>query len=447
MELVDRLLKEEIDDLTPRLARSRAHQQEAQRRLPNGVTCDWDLLPNGPVIIDHGSGSRIFDIDGNEYVDFHNGYGVMIMGHANPKIVAAITERASRGTHFGLSGTDALVCADNLAERYGLPVWRFSNSGTEATQDAVHIMRQTTGRQKIIKIEGAYHGRNDSLMVSVSPEPETAGPRENPTPHASDGGLPDGVVGLVVPVPFNDLGAVQRAFADNPGQIAGMIMEPCMANAGLVPPEPGYLKGIKDLCHRNGALLTFDEVKVGITLSWGGGTRAFGITPDLVCLAKAIGAGLPCGAIGGTEEAMSVLLGEDLEQAGTFNGNPLTMAAMRANLTEVLTPEAYGRFDEIAEILGGIGEVIDSYRLPANLRTMGAKGSVEWSATPVRDHRDLWEIDGRLPDLAWVWQANRGVFEPPWNKWESWTVSLAHSDEDVQRYVDNFASLAVALTA
>ncbi len=443
---VEELTRREIESLDAKHARSLAAREEARRRLPGGVPSSWQLWPPHPTFVSHGKGSHVWDIDGNEYIDLHNGYGVMVMGHAHPKIVGAIQKRAALGTHFALASEDPLACAENLAERFGLPLWRFGNSGTEATLDAVRIMRATTGRKKLLKIEGSYHGHHDSLMVSVFSTPEDAGPRDHPSSRPETLGLPREFVDLVVCVPFNDAAAAERAFAEHEGEIAGMIVEPAMTNCGLVLPDPGYLQALKDICHRNGALLAFDEVKSGCTLSWGGAVGAFGVTPDLICLAKAIGGGVPCSAIGGTEEAMAMIVNQQLDQVGTFNGNPLTMAAMRVNLTEVLTKDAYSRFDEINLLLAGAREIIDRYRLPVSLKTLGAKGSMDWRSEPIHEYRDLWDIDDRIPQLAWLWQLNRGVFKSPGSKWESGTVSIVHTDEDIGRYLDNFESFAATIT-
>ena len=227
-----------------------------------------------------------------------------------------------------------------------------------------------------------------------------------------------------------------------------MIVEPCMTNVGLLPPPPGYLQSLKDLCHANGAYFAFDEVKTGATIAWGGAVEAFGVVPDLACLAKSIGGGLPCGAIGGVPEIMNLVERGKVDQVGTFNGNPLTMAASRATLTEVLVPEAYARFDSLNAIFrSGLQRVIDDYRLPAHVELMGAKGSITWRVEPLRDYRDGFSVDDRPSYLSWLWQLNRGIFKSPWAKWESWTTSVVHADEEAQRYVDNFEALAQALTA
>jgi glutamate-1-semialdehyde 2,1-aminomutase len=445
LSLVEELTKRETAALNEKHVRSLSYREEAKRRLPGGVSSSWQSWPPHPIYVDRGLGSHLWDIDGNEYVDYHNGYGAMVMGHAHPKIVEAVRARVALGTHFAQPTEDALAVADNLSERYGLPYWRFGNSGTEATLDATRLMRALTGRKKILKIEGTYHGHHDSLMVSVFPSEANAGPRERPASVPQTLGLPEEFVNLVVAVPFNDAAAVERAFSEHEGEIAGMIVEPVMSNCGVVLPDPGYLKSLKDICHRHGAFLAFDEVKTGFTVAWGGAVEAFGVVPDLVCLAKALGGGLPCGAIGGTEESMGMVIRGEIEQVGTFNGNPLTMAAAKVNLSEVLVPQEYIRLDEIDAILRRCEIIIDKYRLPASMKTLGAKGSIDWSATPIHEYRDLWKIDDRVPQLAWLWQLNRGVFKSPGSKWESWTSSIVMSDADAQLYVDNFESLAEAI--
>ncbi len=444
--LVQELTKRETASLDAKHGRSIAYRGEAMRRLPGGVSSSWQSWPPHPIYVKRGQGSHVWDIDGNDYVDYHNGYGVMVMGHAHPTIVEAVQRRVELGTHFAQPTEDALDVADQLAERYQLPYWRFGNSGTESTLDAVRIMRALTGRDLIVKIEGTYHGHHDSLMVSVFPPPELAGPREHPVSLPQTKGLPQAFVDLVVCVPFNDADAAEAVFAEQGDRIAGMIVEPVMTNCGVVLPDDGYLQRLKDITHRYGALLAFDEVKTGFTVARGGAVEAFGVVPDLVCLAKSLGAGLPCGAIGGTEDSLAMVIDGSLEQVGTFNGNPLTMAAAKANLEQVLTPEAYVRLGELNEILGRCRNVIEEYRLPASMKMLGAKGAIDWRREPIHEYRDLWTIDDRVPQLAWLWQLNRGVFKSPGSKWESWTTSIVMSDEDAERYVTNFEELAAAIT-
>jgi len=281
----------------------------------------------------------------------------------------------------------------------------------------------------------------------VYPTADEAGPAERPRSVRSGTAVPPAVADLTVVVPFGDLAAVERALIEHRDEIAGMIIEPIMMNIGLIPPPPGYLAALRELLHRHGSFLAYDEVKTGFSIAAGGAIEWSGVTPDLVCLAKGLGGGTPCGAIGGTPELMALIADGTYEQVGTFNGNPLTMAAARVNLTEVLTMDAYDELDRVRGAFQGCEDVIAEYRLPASMKLLGAKGSIDWHTEPIHEYRDLWDIDDRIPQLAWLWQLNRGVFKSPGSKWESWTSSIVHTNEDVQRYVDNFAEMAAAITA
>ena len=237
-----------------------------------------------------------------------------------------------------------------------------------------------------------------------------------------------------------------RIFDEHPGQIAGMIVEPIMMNAGIVLPDPGFLEGVRALTRQHGAMLAYDEVKTGLTVGPGGATRLFGVTPDLVCLAKAIGGGVSTAAIGGTEEVMSVIVEGEYEQVGTFNGNPLAMAAARAALTEALTDEAYARLDALRDrMVEGCERVAAEYSVPCYVVALGGKGCVTFSTTPIRNYRDFLAIDDRYSHCHWLYQANGGVFLPPWGKAEQWTLSVQHDEEDADRFVANFAAFAAAL--
>jgi glutamate-1-semialdehyde 2,1-aminomutase len=447
LDRVDALIAQEEAALEPKHAASIAYRATAERSVAGGVASSWQDSPPHAIFIDHGSGSRLWDIDGNEYVDFHLGYGAMVMGHAHPKIVEAIKRQAALGTHFAQPTKDLDAVGENLVERFTLPLWRFCNSGTEATLEAARLMRANTGRDIIIKIEGSYHGHHDALMFSVAPDAELIGPREHPVTVPQAEGIPDAFAELVRVVPFNDLAEVRRALDEHRGNVAGMIVEPAMMNCGVIFPDPGYLKGVKDLMHEAGAYLAFDEVKTGITLAYGGAAEVFGVTPDIVCLAKAIGGGLPCGAIGATRELFQPVVDGVYDMAGTYNGNPLTMAASRVALTEVMTPDVYAHLNAIHTILqDGCTAAIDATGLPAYVTGVGAKGSVIYSATPVREYRDTLGIDERITYLAWLVQQNRGVFKSPWSKQETWTTAITHSEEDARTYVANFEELATMLT-
>jgi glutamate-1-semialdehyde 2,1-aminomutase len=441
-----RLIEEQERIFCARQPRSRELSERAARSLAGGVTSSWQISRPQVVWIDHGVGSKVFDADGNEYVDMHGGYGVSAVGHAHPKIVEAASRRVRLGTHFAQPVEDAIAVAEDLAGRIGLPLWRFGNSGTEATMDAVHLMRAVTGRPKIVKVEGTYHGHHDSVQVSVYEDLENLGPELSPFSVPSESGIPEDITRLTRVVPFNNLDALEGVFAEEDGAIAGMIVEPVMMNIGIVPPLPGYLEGIQEITRRHGALLAFDEVKTGLTVGPGGATKLFGVTPDIVCLAKAIGGGLACAAVGGTEDVMSHIAQNSYQQVGTFNGNPMAMAAARTTLTEILTDDAYGHFDRLRAILvDGCERVIAEYGLRAHMVALGAKGCVVFSTDPIRNYREFLRIDDRFSHLHWLMQHNGGVFLPPWGKAEQWMLSVQHSEDDVRRFVSNFEAFAAVL--
>jgi glutamate-1-semialdehyde 2,1-aminomutase len=420
----------------------------ATRSLAGGVVSSWQISRPQPVWLSHGKGSKLYDVDGNEYVDLHGGYGVSLAGHGHPAIVRAVRSQVARGTHFAQPTEAALAVAAELSRRFGLPQWRFANSGTEATMDAVHLMRAITGRDLIIKVEGCYHGHHDSVQVSVCPDSDSddRGPAERPNSAPSSAGIPKAVTDLTLIVGFNDLDAVRRRLAEHPGQIAGMILEPIMMNAGIIKPEPGYLAGLRELLHAHGALLTFDEVKTGLTAGPGGATGVTGVTPDIVCLAKAIGGGIAVAAIGGTGEVMSHVANGDYEMVGTFNGNPLAMAACWAMLTEVATPDAYERLEKLRlRAVAGLEREIARNNLNARVVSVGAKGCVVFSGRPVRNFRDFLGVRDSFSHAHWLFQHNGGVFLPPWGKIEQWLMSVQHDEVDIDRFLHNFAVFAAAI--
>jgi glutamate-1-semialdehyde 2,1-aminomutase len=432
-----------------RAARRRSDQMwnEAKEFVSKGVPSSFQDAPPQPIFIKRGQGSRVWDVDGNEYVDFHNGFGVMVVGHAHPLIVEAISERARLGTHFAQPGEDVVVVARELARRFHQPQWRFTNSGTESTLDAVRLARGFTGRDRIVKIEATYHGHHDALMVSVEPKPDLMGPADNPASVPYYEGIPKATSDLTLVVAFNDPDQLERVFARHSGEIAAVIVEPVMMNLGIVMPDEGYLARVKEIAHKHGALLIFDEVKTGCTIAPGGATERLGVTPDIIALAKAIGGGVPCGAVGGRADVMAMIDDDRVAQFGTFNGNPLTMAASRTTLTKILTPAAYAHFDALGEVLaGGLRGVIAEHDLPFHVTALGARGGVTYRKERVRNYRDYLTIDKTWAYVSWLYQCNRGVLMAPFAE-ENWTLSVQHSEEDVQRYVDNFAELARDLTS
>jgi glutamate-1-semialdehyde 2,1-aminomutase len=450
MSTTDTKLKEIIaaqeEIFVQRQPKSQHLAEQAKQHLAGGVTSSWQITAPQPVWLSRGRGSKVWDVDGNEYVDLHGGYGAALAGHSHPAIARAISGQAENGTHFAQPTPDAITVAAELARRFGLPRWRFANSGTEATMDAVHLMRSITGRDLIIKIEGCYHGHHDSVQVSVAPGEEEAGPREKPSSAPASSGIPKAITDLTLIAPFNDLDCVERLLNEHQGQIAGMILEPVMMNAGIIKPEPGYLAGLKELLHRHQALLTFDEVKTGLTVGPGGVTRQENVQPDLITLAKSLGGGVAVAAIGGTEVVMNHVADGGYEMVGTFNGNPLAMAATRAMLTEVATPEAYENIEHLRQrAAAGIQDAIDNNGLTAHVVTAGAKGCVVFSDEPVTNYRGFLGVDDRYSHAHWLYQHNGGVFLPPWGKIEQWLISVQHNEADIDRLIANFAKFAQAV--
>ena len=444
---LDSLIDEQEAIFLKRQPESARLLDRARDSLAGGVTSSWQIARPQAVWISHGAGSKVYDAEGNEYVDLHGGYGVMAVGHSHPRIVQAVSRRIARGSHFAQPTEDSIAVAEELAARFGLPLWRFANSGTEATMDAVHLMRAATGRDKIVKVEGCYHGHHDSVMVSVANDAAEIGDDPDyPLSAPSGSGIPSVVTDLTIVIEYNDIESLRRAFARHSGEIAGVIMEPIMMNAGIIPPVDGYLEQVKSMTHENGALLAFDEVKTGLTVSPGGASASLGVSPDIICLAKALGGGLPCGALGGTAEVMNLIVEGEYEQVGTFNGNPLTMAAALATLTEVLTGDAYEAVSSLrTQMVEGCEDVIREYGLAAHVVALGAKGCITFASDRVHNYREFLQIDDRYSHCHWLFQHNGGVFLPPWGKAEQWLLSPQHSADDAQRFIDNFRTFAGAV--
>jgi glutamate-1-semialdehyde 2,1-aminomutase len=317
--------------------------------------------------------------------------------------------------------------------------------------DAIRIARAHAGRDTVMKIFGSYHGHHDTVMVSIGVEYDKIGDRENLASLPYGAGIPNATVEMTVAVPFNDAGAMERRIErlDAEGRKpACVIMEAAMMNLGVVLPEPGYLEAVRDITRRHGIVLIFDEVKTGLCIAAGGAVERFGVVPDMVTLAKSLGGGLPTGAIGGTEEVMQVVEDGRVYQVGTYNGNPLGMAAARTSLYEVLTPEAYKHLDHLNDrILAGCTAVIEKYDLPGYAIGVGSKGCVTFSPQKIVDYETFKETqDAALADLAWLFNMNRGIFMTPGRE-EEWTLSVTHTDESVDRYVAVFEEMAAELTA
>jgi glutamate-1-semialdehyde 2,1-aminomutase len=435
-ERLRRLTEREAAALDDRTPTSAAMFRRAGAVLAGGVASSFQAREPWPVYLARGEGERVWDVDANEFFDFHNGFSSMLQGHAHPAIGAAISGRYGQGTHFAAPTEDGLEVAEELARRFGLPRWRYTNSGTESAMGALRIARAVTGRHDVVKILGTYHGHYDVLMAGLG--------------GSYQHGIPPATLERVHPVEFNDahslesrLGELERA-----GRApACLILEAAMTHVGLALPLEGYLESVREITRRHGVLLIFDEVKTGLSIAAGGAVERFGVLPDMVTLAKALGGGLPAGAIGMSAEVAQAAEEKAVLHFGTFNGNPLGMAAARANLLEVLTPGAYrALFARNERLVRGCDAVIAEHDLPAHTVGLGSKGCVLQGTDAVFDYASHQRSqDPGLSRLTWLWFMNRGLYVTP-GRGQEWNLSVAHTDASVERYLEAFAELAGELT-
>jgi glutamate-1-semialdehyde 2,1-aminomutase len=403
---LDDLSGRELERFEERTRASKDLFERARRTLASGISSSFHGRDPYPVYIARGEGARVWDVDGNEYVDFHNGFSAMVQGHAHPAIRAAVSRRHELGTHFGATTEEAVAVAEELARRFGLPRWRFTNSGTESNMAAIRLARTLTGREDVVKMEGVYHGHAD-----IRPAHE---------------------------VPWGDAAGLERkigALDAEGSKPACVLLEGAVTSGGLTLPEPGYLGDVRELTRRHGVLLVLDEVKTGLTIAAGGAVERLGAEADLVTLAKTLGGGLPAGAVGMTAELAELVETERVRLLGTFNGNPLSMAAAHASLHEVLTPPAYEELERLGgRMATGCEELLEAHGTGARVVSLGCKGCARWPGEdPARDR------------LTWMWLMNRGVFTTP-GRVQEWNVTVAHDDATVDRYLEAFDGLLAELS-
>ncbi len=440
------IAQRELAELVSRTSGSKALFERAIRSMPGGVASSFQLGDPYPIYLERGVGPRVWDVDGHEYFDFHNGFGTMAAGHAHPVVAEAIETAARNGVHFAVTVERTVALAEEMCRRFKVDQVRFTNSGTESNMTAIRVARAATGRDVIAKIEGSYHGHVDQLMYSVLPGADVMGGRDAPAATPKSKGVPAAMADWIRVVPFNDAAAVQRLFEVEGDKIAALIMEPVMMNIGIVLPQPGYLEAVRELCTKHGVVLIFDEVKCGGTIAAGGAAERFGVQPDLSSWAKSIGGGTAIGAFGGKAEIMDQI-NQGAAHQGTYNGNPLSVAAAYATLTKVLTADAYEHLGHLgARLAAGLGKAIEEYGIPANVVDLGCKGCVTYRREPLTNYRDFLETNTQIYEASYPWMINRGVFMTPGDE-EQWTLSVQHTDEVIDRYVDAFAEFCAALSA
>ena len=444
----------------------------ARQSLPLGVASSFQAYDPYPLFMTDARGSRIWDADGNEYIDFDMAFGVLAAGHSHPILAEALQHRVANGTCYTFPVEDGIALAEEIKRRFDADLVRFSNSGTEATMDAIRVARGYTGREKIVKFEGGYHGHHDDVLVSIQPPRDAMGPVESPNTVPASAGIPRSRIAETVIAPYNEPEMLAGILEAHRGEIAAILVEPVQFNIGVVPPKVGYLEALRRLADEHGAVLIFDEVKTGVVLAWGGAYEHFGVKPDLFCLAKSIGGGIPIGAFGGRREVMAAI--ETLEgtpafradaegvgiekttipggatrvaHLGTFNGNPLSMTAGVTTLTKILTQDAYPRLHALADRLtAGCQAILDKHGLPGYAINVGPKGCVMFTPGRVTNYRDFIGLDAELWAASFYYLANRGILLPPGPD-DQWTLSVQHTDADVDRYLEVFDAFAAELTA
>jgi glutamate-1-semialdehyde 2,1-aminomutase len=439
------ITEREMRTYTERTVGSRLATERARKVMPAGVPSSFQAYDPWPVVVKHAAGCRMVDVDGNEYVDYDMGFGSLFAGHMNPAVRRAVAEQLDHGTLYVTPCELNADFGELLAERYGLPMWRPTNSGTEATHDAIRLSRGVTGRPKIVKVEGGYHGHHDEVMVSNKPPLDLAGPADRPHSVPSSLGITANTIAEVIVIPYNDADALEWALSND--DVACFIVEPVMENIGICLPDPGYLEAVREITQRHGTLLIFDEVKTGITAGYGGATGALGVTPDLVTLAKSIGGGFPVGAFGGKAEYMELITQGKVLHLGTYNGNPLVMAAAKATLTEACSREAVdAAIARNTKLVQACQSIIERAELPAHVVQFGAKGCITWSPTRVRNYRDYKNSDFDLAFAQWIHGINRGILLPPGLD-EQWLISVMHDEVDAMKYAAVFSEFVDELLA
>jgi glutamate-1-semialdehyde 2,1-aminomutase len=440
-------LQKELATYERRTPKSAGAYNRALERIPLGVASNYRHYEPYPIFVKDGKAGRIHDTDGNEYVDHNLCFGALMAGHCHPAVVKAVKVKLDEGTTFGMPHDQEWELAEEICKRYPVEMVRFGSSGTEVTMHAIRIARAATKRDKIIKFEGAYHGLHDAALVSVKPKAtDDWGDPEAPNSVPGGGGVPRASLANVLIATFNHLKSVERRFRENPNQIAAVILEPILMNVGLCLPQPGFLEGLRKLCDENGALLIFDEVKTGAKLAWGGASEYFSVKPDMICLAKSIGGGLPLGAFGASRSVMELISQHKVFHGGTYNTNRVAMAAGLATFREVLTRENYAHVGKLsAKLTEGYRAIVKSSGLQAYVVSAGANGALMLYPQEIKSYRDWTTIDVDLWRHYWFAMVNRGVLPQPYWWDEQWTISVQHTEADIDKHLAVFDEVAPAL--
>jgi glutamate-1-semialdehyde 2,1-aminomutase len=438
-------LERELEVYEDRTARSKALWEKASGVMPMGTASNSRMYDPYPLFIASGNGSKVWDADGYEYLDHNLSFGAIVVGHRHPAVIEAVSAQLAIGTMYGMSHAQEAELAEEICRRYPfLDRVRFSSSGTESTLHALRLAKAYTGRNKIIKMEGGYHGLHDAVMVSVKPTESVWGDPASPSPVPASAGVSGSGIDTLV-VQFNDLDSLQRTLEESGEDVAAVILEPVMMNVGVLLPQDGYLQGVRKLCSQYGTLLIFDEVKTG-SMSYGGASEVFGVTPDIVCLSKSMGGGFPLAAFGSTAQIMKVIESRAMMHAGTYNASPVVIAAGLATLRDVLTPDKYRQMGQLSDKLAaGYREILSAAGVRALVTNAGINGAVTFGLDSVSNYRDWSQMDTEMWRCYWFAMVNRGVIPQPYWWDEQWTISLAHTQADIDNHLAALREVAPEL--
>lgn len=417
---------------------------EAQNHVPAGVASTFRAWHPYPLFIDRAVGTRLHDVDGNVYLDFGLNNGAGMVGHTHPAIQEAVRDQLEKGTLYTNPHELLIEAAQELKRRWSMvDLVRFTQSGTDSTMYAFRLARAYTDREKILKIEGSYHGVHDYALVSKSPDSRHWGHPDRPQRVIESDGIPDAVAETVEVAPFNDLQAVESILQDHRNEIAAIIVEPVVMNFGVTEPREQFLEGLRDLCDEYGIVYIFDEVKTGVKIAPGGAVDHYGVEPDLVTMAKSIGGNFPVGAFGGREDIMR-LIEDDTAHFGTYNGNPLVLRALVAALTEVLTEDAYEHAFRLGDRLAtGYEEIMADAGVEGYVSNVKTQGIAMFTGDRPENYREfVHALDSELQENYWFAMTNQGVIPQPHGVDQQWTISVQHTEEDIDEHLEAFKTVA-----
>ncbi|WP_435158007.1 aspartate aminotransferase family protein [Haladaptatus sp. DFWS20] len=434
-------------DYREQTGQSKNAYDELYQHIPAGVASTFRAWSPYPFIVDKASGVHLHDLDGNSYLDFDMNNGAGMVGHTHPEVTSAVSNQLEEGTLYTHPHELLGEAAKELKKRWdAVDLVRFTNSGTESTMHAIRVARAYTGKDKLLKIEGSYHGVHDYCLISKSTPKGQLGHPKQPSKVIESDGVPDEIAETVEIAPFNDLEAIEAILQDNVNEIGGIIVEPIVMNVGVTQPYRKFLTGLREICDEYGIVYIFDEVKTGVKVAPGGAAEYYDVEPDLVTMAKSIGGNFPVGAFGGREEIMRIIE-DNTAHYGTYNGNPLVLRAVTTVLRDVLTSDAYDHVNDLGERLAtGYEDIMEDTGIVGHVSNVNSQGTIHFTDNEISDYRDFLEhIDTEFHENYWFAMLNQGVLPHPHDASQQWTISVQHEQEDIDEHLEAFKNIAPRL--